>query len=60
MPGTWIWTSTKRTPSYVHWANNQPNDYNGQLNCASMDRAHGFNWTSIPCETKADFVCETM
>jgi hypothetical protein len=31
-----------------------------QLNCASMDRAHGFNWTSIPCETKADFVCETM
>lgn len=60
LPGTWIWSTTKRQPAYSHWGQGQPNDFNGQQNCATMDRNHMFNWTAANCETKADFVCEAL
>ncbi|CAC5420941.1 MRC [Mytilus coruscus] len=59
-PGTWIWSTTRTAPVYSHWAVGQPKDFNGQQNCAAMDRNHMFNWTASSCETKADFVCEAL
>jgi len=54
--GTWRW-STGEAFAYANWNDGEPNNWNGDENCAQIDAASG-NWNDVSCSTEGAFVCE--
>ena len=55
--GTFVWSSGKQL-SWSEWGTNQPDDSNGNEDCASIPSAHV--WNDIPCDDVTEYypMCE--
>src|SRR5262249_31299055 len=56
--GRWVWT-TDEPFTTTQWGTDQPNDTNGNEDCAGMDSLGAWKWTDIDCADSAQYaLCE--
>ena len=53
--GTFVWQDGTPT-DYTAWANNEPNDSNGE-DCGHIANWAGGLWNDIPCKTEMPYIC---
>ena len=57
--GTWVWVSDREALDFTDWADNQPNDGDGNgQDCAAM-QGNGA-WGDIQCTATRRYVCQTL
>ncbi|XP_045207896.2 C-type lectin domain family 4 member M-like [Mercenaria mercenaria] len=58
--GIWLWYGSKTplaTTGYKNWANHEPDNYNGDENCALLGKSAG-QWWDNPCHNFKRYICE--
>lgn len=69
--GTWEWTDGSLLGNYTNWENNNPNNLNGNQNCAHIVQGtfnmHGFRfngfdagWNEFRCDFTLGYICERV
>ena len=56
---TWTWSSGDPwSSSTANWNTGEPNDYDDNEDCGTIDPSTGY-WSDVPCDETYAFVCET-
>ena len=56
--GVWRWTDGSTLTYDSAWANNEPNDWGGNEDCAEANFRRPRQWNDGRCGGRKDFVCE--
>ena len=55
--GRWFSEFNGEAPTFVFWGQNEPNDSGGE-DCATFRAGGDHRWNDIPCDRRADTLCE--
>ncbi|CAG2186837.1 unnamed protein product [Mytilus edulis] len=56
--GTWRWIYDKTTVEFTNWSKEEPNNYNGNENCADMAKRRSYKWNDRSCTSLLRYICE--
>ncbi|XP_037810575.1 C-type lectin 37Da-like [Lucilia sericata] len=57
--GQWIWYNTGETITYAEWAQGQPDNWNGNENCAHLMSINGkYQMNDVHCGLRFYYICE--
>ncbi|CAG2234627.1 unnamed protein product [Mytilus edulis] len=56
--GTWRWIYDKTTVEFTNWSKEEPNNYNGNENCADMAKRLSYKWNDRSCTSLLRYICE--
>ncbi len=57
--GRWSWVSGSSS-TYTNWASGEPNDSDGDEDCAINNHNYGTSWNDIDCDNTYPFICERV
>eukprot|EP00105_Crassostrea_gigas_P030493 XP_011452811.1 PREDICTED: perlucin-like protein [Crassostrea gigas] len=56
--GEWIWITSQAKFSYDDWADDFPDDYEGNEDCAHLWSGVNYSWNDSNCDERMNFICE--
>lgn len=56
--GVWIWFSSGKSVTYLHWNNGQPSKYKSSEHCALTFHLGRAKWHDAFCTSSYNFMCE--
>ena len=60
LQGTFLWDHSLTQVYYSNWANGEPNDYEGDEDCATKDGYYMYQWNDRPCDCKDCKDCKAL
>lgn len=56
--GEWIWITSQAKFSYDDWADDFPDDYEDNEDCAHLWSGVNYSWNDSHCDERMNFICE--
>ncbi|CAC5399326.1 MRC [Mytilus coruscus] len=56
--GTWCWIYDNTTVNFTNWGVGEPNNHEGNENCAELSEAALYGWNDGVCTSVLQYICE--